>query len=218
MPSRRIKFSYVKRRSNFIKILEIFTFKLVFWIIFLLETSVFYSTVSNFNYFRPKGCWFFCPVSCVFLLHMGLETTTLQIWPNFGKPLETASDQWVKTVIFPIKLSRPFSQQPRQLVIFTCFSEKFTPVASSELVENQTPKAFTFFLTHLKSFSGQIMTPLPLFAPIQMASVFLFYFKPEIFLKSSRTCKEDMKASFEPSKIRVVTSTYWLILISCPKH
>ena len=35
--------------------------------------------ISNFNYFRPKWWWFFCPASCVFLLHIGLETTTLQI-------------------------------------------------------------------------------------------------------------------------------------------
>ena len=32
---------------------------------------MFYSIISNFNYFRPKGCWFFCPASCVFLLHIG---------------------------------------------------------------------------------------------------------------------------------------------------
>ena len=43
-----------------------------------------------------SGGVFFCPASCVFLLHMGLETTTLQIWPKVGKPVETAGDQWVK--------------------------------------------------------------------------------------------------------------------------
>ena len=63
-----------------------------------MATGVFYSIISNFNYFRPKGCWFSCPVSCVFLLHVGLEITTLQIWPKVGKPLEMAGDQWVKKV------------------------------------------------------------------------------------------------------------------------
>ena len=29
-------------------------------------------TFRNFNYFRPKGCCYFCPVSCVFLMNMGL--------------------------------------------------------------------------------------------------------------------------------------------------
>ena len=46
---------------------------------------------SGITHFRPKGYWFFCPVSCVFLLHMGLEITTLQIWQN----LENLSKQLV---------------------------------------------------------------------------------------------------------------------------
>ena len=63
-----------------------------------MATSVFYSIISNFNYFRPKGCWFFCPVSCVLLLHMGhgVRNNHFANLAEFGKPLETAGDQWVK--------------------------------------------------------------------------------------------------------------------------
>ena len=62
------------RGSNFIEVSKIFTFKVVFlenfnWQVDSLS-SVFYSIISNFDYFRPKG-FFFCPVSSVFLLHMG---------------------------------------------------------------------------------------------------------------------------------------------------
>ena len=35
-----------------------------------MATSVFYSRIRNLNYFRPKRCCFFYPVSCVFLLNM----------------------------------------------------------------------------------------------------------------------------------------------------
>ena len=38
---------------------------------FQLATSLFYSIVKNFSYFRPNGCCFFDPVSSVFFLHTG---------------------------------------------------------------------------------------------------------------------------------------------------
>ena len=41
-----------------------------------MATSVFYSIIRNFKYFRRKGCCFFYPVSCVFLLNMELFFTT----------------------------------------------------------------------------------------------------------------------------------------------
>ena len=46
-----------------------FQVKLCFLENFELVTCVFYSIMSDFNYFRPKGCWFFNPVfSCLILL------------------------------------------------------------------------------------------------------------------------------------------------------
>ena len=34
---------------------------------FQLATRILYSIIRNFNYFRPKSCYFFYPVSCGFL-------------------------------------------------------------------------------------------------------------------------------------------------------
>ena len=44
-----------------------------------MATSVFYSINRNFNYFTLKGCCSFYPVSCVFVLNMGLFITILDI-------------------------------------------------------------------------------------------------------------------------------------------
>ena len=50
---------------------------------------------------------------------------------------------------------------------------------------------------------------------IQRASVFLsFSPRPETLLKSSSTFRAEERASSEPFKIRVVSSAYWLILVS----
>ena len=60
-----------------------------------MATSVLYSIISDFNYFRPKGCCCFYLVSCVYLLHMGLFISTLVIGRMFGKPPGTVGDQWL---------------------------------------------------------------------------------------------------------------------------
>ena len=65
---------------------------------FQLATSLFYLIIRNFSYFRPKGCCCFYPVSCVFLLHMGLLITTLLILvkPQERKTSGKAGKQRVK--------------------------------------------------------------------------------------------------------------------------
>ena len=54
-----------------------------------MAASLFYSIIRNFGYFRPKGCCCFYPVSCVFLLHMGLLITTyanlVNVWKTSGE-------------------------------------------------------------------------------------------------------------------------------------
>ena len=51
--------------------------------------------------------------------------------------------------------------------------------------------------------------------PIQRASVFLlFSLRPETLLTSSSKLSAEASAALEPSKISVVSSAYWLILIS----
>ena len=45
------------------------------------------------SHFRPKGCCCFYPVSCVFLLHMGLLITTLQIFVNIWKTSGNPGEQ-----------------------------------------------------------------------------------------------------------------------------
>ena len=63
---------------------------------FQLAASLFYSIIRNFSYFRPKGCCCFYPVSCVFLLHMGLLITTYANLVNVWKTSGEGGDQWVK--------------------------------------------------------------------------------------------------------------------------
>ena len=76
-------------------------------------------------------------------------------------------------------------------------------------VDNHTPNALTFFLGHLKSFSGQSLKSQSALAPIHKASVFLsLSLRPDILLKCSITFKDSSKDSSEPSKIRVVSSAY----------
>ena len=64
-------------------------FQVSFSQIFQLAASLFYSIIRNFSYFRPKGCCCFYPVSCVFLLHMGLLMMTyanlVNVWKTSGK-------------------------------------------------------------------------------------------------------------------------------------
>ena len=67
---------------------------------FQLAASLFYSIIRNFSYFRPKGCCCFYPVSCVFLLHMGLLITTYANLVNVWKTSGEAGDQWVKIQIW----------------------------------------------------------------------------------------------------------------------
>ena len=70
--------------------------------------------------------------------------------------------------------------------------------------------------THLKSFSGARFVSFPVLAPIHKATVFLlFSWRSEISLKRSNICKEVVKETVDPSKMSVVSSAYWLILISC---
>ena len=58
---------------------------------FQLAASLFYSIIRNFSYFRPKGCCCFYPVSCVFLLHMGVVDYDLC---KFGEYLENLRRGW----------------------------------------------------------------------------------------------------------------------------
>ena len=86
----------------------------------------------------------------------------------------------------------------------------------SGLVESHTPNALTLSFTHLKSFSGSRFASFPVLAPIHKATVFLLFSRrPEISLKRSNICKEVVKETVDPSKMSVVSSAYWLILISC---
>ena len=53
-----------------------------------METSVFYSIISNFNHFRPKGFCLFYPVSCVFSRNMALFqfyhfAHWVNLWSNY---------------------------------------------------------------------------------------------------------------------------------------
>ena len=78
-------------------------------------------------------------------------------------------------------------------------------------VERHIPNALTLFGTHFKSFSGKSVSSLLLLAPIHSTSAFfllLFRLRPEIALKSSNICREDVKDSFELSKMRVVSSAH----------
>ena len=84
------------------------------------------------------------------------------------------------------------------------------------LVESHTPRALTLSFTHLKSLSGLRCVSFRIFAPIHKASVFLlFNRRPEISLKKSNICKEVVREAGDRSKIRVVSSAYWLIFTSC---
>ena len=86
----------------------------------------------------------------------------------------------------------------------------------SGLVESHTPNALTLSFTHLKSFSGPRFVSFSVLAPIHNATVFLLFSRrPEISLKRSNICKEVVKETIDPSKMSLVSSAYWLILISC---
>ena len=67
----------------------------------------------------------------------------------------------------------------------------------------------------LKFFQGIEIGSLPILEPIQRASVFLsLSLRPETFPNSSSILSEKDRDSIDPSKISVVSSAYWLILIS----
>ena len=83
------------------------------------------------------------------------------------------------------------------------------------MADNHNPKVFTLHFGHLKSLPGKISCSLPMLEPIQRASVFLlFSLRPETLLKSFSILSAQGSVSLEPFKISVVSSTYWLILIS----
>ena len=80
---------------------------------------------------------------------------------------------------------------------------------------NHTPKDFTLFVYHLKFLSGRRISFFPLFVPIHIASVFLLLsLRPEASPKSSSVLRAAENDDCEPFNIKVVSSAYWLILIS----
>ena len=87
-------------------------------------------------------------------------------------------------------------------------------VVISGSVDSQTPSVLTFVFCQLKSFSGYNFSLLPAQEPIQRASVFLlFSLRPETFSKLSKTLRASESDFSEPSRIKVVSSAYWLNLI-----
>ena len=85
----------IKLHRNFLNL----CFQVSFSQNFQLAASLFYSIIRNFSYFRPKGCCCFYPVSCVFLLHMGLLITTYANLVNVWKTSGEAGDQRVKKIV-----------------------------------------------------------------------------------------------------------------------
>ena len=73
----------------------------------------------------------------------------------------------------------------------------------------------TLLVCHLKFLSGRRLSSFPLYAPIQIASVFLLLsLRPETSPKSSSVLRAAESDACEPFNFKVVSSTYWLILIS----
>lgn len=101
----------------------------------------------------------------------------------------------------------------KELVKF--FSTQLSLAVISGSVDSQTPSALTFAFCQLKSFSGRSFSLLPAQEPIQRASVFLlFSLRPETFSKLCKTFRASESDFSKPSRIKVVSSAYWLSLIS----
>ena len=82
-------------------------------------------------------------------------------------------------------------------------------------VNSHRPSVLTLYFGHLKFFPETRICSYPILEPIQRASVLLsFNLRPEILPKSSKICIADVRDFSELSKIRVVSSAYWLILTS----
>ena len=91
------------------------------------------------------------------------------------------------------------------------FSEKLSLVVISGSVDSQTASALTFVFYQLKSFPGHSFH----FCQHKSLSVFsLFSLGPETLSKLSKTLRASECDFSEPSKIKVVSSAYWLNLIS----
>ena len=80
-----------------------------------------------------------------------------------------------RTVIFPIRVSLRYFQQLKTFLTLSSFSLQFKVTVGSGSLENQTPKALTLYLGHLKFLPGVNIPSFPLFTPIQRASVFYHY-------------------------------------------
>ena len=88
-------------------------------------------------------------------------------------------------------------------------------MVASGSTEIHTPKDLTLYFGHLKFLSGNIIWSLPVLDPIQRASVFLsLSLRPETAPNLSSILREASKELLDPSNISVVSSAYWLILIS----
>ena len=94
----------------------------------------------------------------------------------------------------------------------------FCFIDCSSFVEKNTPNAFTEEVAHFNFLYGRrVITVLFLDEPIHMASVLvLFIFSPDILLKQSSMSKLAWSDFSEPSRKRVVSSAYWLMLHSVP--
>ena len=82
-------------------------------------------------------------------------------------------------------------------------------------VDIQTPRTFTLFSAHLKFFSGKSFSFFPAIDPNHRASVFvLLSLRPDTLPNLSIVSRMADKASLVPLRMTVVSSAYWLILIS----
>ena len=118
-------------------------------------------------------------------------------------------------MIFSNRVKRRYLQQLNIFLTFSNFSLKFNDVDIAGSVDIHRPSALTFAVGHFKFFPGIEIGSLPILEMIQRASVFLsLSLRPETFPNSSSILSEKDRDSMDPSKISVVSSAYWLILIS----
>ena len=76
-------------------------------------------------------------------------------------------------------------------------------------VDNQTPRALTFFFGHLKYFSGQSLRSQFALEPIHKTSVLLLLsLRPDASPKLSNNFTVSSTDCSEPSKMSVVSSAY----------
>ena len=119
------------------------------------------------------------------------------------------------TVTFPKRLSLRSFQHPKINLIFSILSLQFKDIVKSGSVDHHTPNALTFFFRPFEVLLRQSLKYQSTLAPIHKASVFLVLsLRLDILPKQSIISKESSKDSSEPSKIRVLSSPYWLSLIS----